>query len=100
MACCWTHARRKQYEVKQNATAPLVEDALTQIAALYRIEKDITGQSPDARLAARKERSAPKLAAFETWLHQHRARVLAKSPLGEALKYIARYWDGVNFVSS
>jgi len=48
------------------------------------------------RLAVRKERSAPKLAAFETWLHQHRARVSAKSPLGGALKYIAKYWDGLN----
>ncbi|PHQ95145.1 MAG: IS66 family transposase, partial [Marinosulfonomonas sp.] len=44
----------------------------------------------------RKERSAPKLAALEAWLHQYRARVSAKSPLGEALKYIAKYWDGLN----
>jgi transposase len=45
---------------------------------------------------ARKERSAPKLAAFETWLREHRAKVSGKSPLGEALKYIAKYWDGLN----
>ncbi len=30
-----------------------------------------------------------------TWLAAHRARVSAKSPLGEALKYIAKYWDGL-----
>jgi hypothetical protein len=72
------------------------EDGLKQIAALYRIEKNIRGQSPEARLAARKERSAPKLAAFETWLHQHRACVSAKSPLGGTLKYIAKYWGGLN----
>ena len=48
------------------------------------------------RLAARKERSAPKLDAFDRWLRQHRARVSTKSPLGEALKYIAKYWDGLN----
>ena len=96
LAYCWAHARRKLYEVAQNAMAPIAEDGLKRIAALYRIEKDIRGQSPDARLAARKERSAPKLAAFETWLHQHRARVSAKSPLGGALKYITKYWDGLN----
>lgn len=26
------------------------------------------------------------------WVH-HRARVAGKSPLGEALSYIAKYWD-------
>jgi len=29
-------------------------------------------------------------------LHQHHAGVSAKSPLGEAFKYIAKYWDGLN----
>lgn len=30
-----------------------------------------------------------------TWLTQHRARVSGKSPLCEALKYIAKYWNGL-----
>jgi hypothetical protein len=29
------------------------------------------------------------------WLTHHRARVAGKSPLGEALSYIAKYWDGL-----
>ena len=95
LAYCWAHARRKLHEVAQNATAPIAEEGLRQIAALYRIETDIRGQSPELRLAARRERSAPKIAAFQDWLHQHRARVSAKSPLGAALKYIAKYWDGL-----
>ena len=32
---------------------------------------------------------------FEAWLTQHRTRVARKSPLGEALTYIAKYWDGL-----
>jgi len=32
---------------------------------------------------------------MEKWLAHHRARVSAKAPLGEALKYIAKYWDGL-----
>ncbi len=92
---CWAHARRMLHEVARNAIAPIAEEGLKQIAALYRIEKDIRGQSQTARLATRLERAAPKIAAFETWLHGHRARVSAKSPLGEALKYIAKYWNGL-----
>jgi hypothetical protein len=32
---------------------------------------------------------------MRTWLTYHRALVAGKSPLGEALAYIAKYWDGL-----
>ena len=32
---------------------------------------------------------------MRTWLTHHRTRVAGKSPLGEALSYIAKYWDGL-----
>lgn len=95
LAYCWAHARRKLHEVAKNSTAPIAEDGLKRIAALYRIEKDIRGQNPEARRAARQERSSPRITEFENWLTEHRARVSAKSPLGEALKYIVKYWDGL-----
>ena len=95
LAYCWAHARRKLYEVARNSTAPIAEEGLRRIAELYAIEADIRGSSPAARLAARQERSAPKIADFEQWLQQQRARVSGKSPLGEALKYIAKYWNGL-----
>ncbi|SFE60383.1 IS66 C-terminal element [Sulfitobacter brevis] len=46
-------------------------------------------------MAARQDRSAPLIAAFEEWLTTNRARLSAKAPLGEALRYIAKYWDGL-----
>jgi len=95
LAYCWAHARRKLHEVAKNNTAPIAEEGLRRIADLYKIEAAIRGRSPDERVAVRQERSAPKVAAFETWLAEHRARVSAKSPLGEALKYIAKYWGGL-----
>ena len=95
LAYCWAHARRKLHAVAQSGTAPIAKDGLKQIAALYRIEKDIRGLAPEARLAARQSRSALLIAAFEAWLTASRARVSAKAPLGEALKYIAKYWDGL-----
>jgi len=95
LAYCWAPARRKLHEVAQTGTTPIADEGLKQIAALYQVEKDIRGQSPEARRAARQEWSKPTLDKFETWLTAHRARVSAKSPLGEALKYIAKYWDGL-----
>ena len=95
LAYCWAHARRKLHEVAKNSTAPIAEEGLRRIAGLYRIEADIRGQNPAARLQARQDLSAPRLADFETWLAQNRTRISGKSPLGEALKYIAKYWDGL-----
>ena len=95
LAYCWAHARRKLHEVTQSGTAPIAQEGLAQIQALYRIEKDLRGLPADHRRAARQDRSKPIIDAFELWLAQNRARVSAKSPTGEALKYIAKYWDGL-----
>ena len=96
LAYCWAHARRKLYDVAKASTAPIAQEGLKQIAALYRIEAEIKGQPADMRLAARIERTKPKLDAFEKWLTFSRAQVSAKSPTGQALKYIAKYWAGLN----
>ena len=95
LAYCWAHARRKLVEITRTGSAPVAEAGVKHIGELYRIEADIRGHAPAARLAARQERSAPVVAGLEAWLTHNRARVAAKSPLGEALKYIAKYWDGL-----
>ena len=95
LAYCWAHARRKLFEIARNSTAPIAEDGLKCIADLYKIEAGIRGLPSEAHLAIRQHRSASKIADFETGLTHHRARVSAKSPLGEALKYIAKYWAGL-----
>jgi len=65
------------------------------IGELYRIEAELRGLDADARLAGRQARSAPLIADMRTWLTHHRAHVAGKSPLGEALAYVAKYWDGL-----
>jgi hypothetical protein len=95
LAYCWAHARRKLYELTHNNVAPIAEEGLKQIAALYRIEAQARGTSVEDRLALRQTKSAPKIATFRTWLDQARTQVSTKSPTGEALKYIAKYWDGL-----
>ena len=95
LAHCWAHARRKLIEITRNGSAPIAEEGVTLIRDLYAIEVDIRGNDPATRLAVRLERSAPILARIDTWLSHHRARASAKSPLGEALAYIAKYRDGL-----
>lgn len=95
LAYCWAHARRKLVEITRTGTAPIAEEGVKRIGELYRIEADLRGLDADARLAGRQARSAPLIADMRTWLAHHRARVAGKSPLGEALAYIAKYWDGL-----
>ena len=95
LAYCWAHARRKLYELTHNNVAPIAEEGLKQIATLYRIEAQARGTSAQERMAIRQQKSAPKIVAFKSWLDQARSQVSAKSPTGEALKYIAKYWDGL-----
>ena len=96
LAYCWAHAQRKLHDVAKASAALIAQEGLKQIAAIYRIETDIKGLPGEAHLAARIERTKPKIEVFEKWLAQSRARVSAKPPTGEALKYFAKYWNGLN----
>ena len=96
LAYCWAHTRRKLHDVTQSGAGPIAQEGLARIQALYRIEKDLRGLPADQRHDARQDRSKPLIDAFELWLAQNRARVSAKAPTGEALKYIAKYWDGLS----
>lgn len=95
LAYCWAHARRKLVEITRTGSAPIAEEGVRRIGELYRIEAELRSLPAEARLAGRLERSAPLVADMRTWLRQQRARVAGKSPLGEALSYIAKYWDGL-----
>lgn len=95
LAYCWAHARRKLFDVTKTSAAPIANEGLRQINAFYRIEAEIRGQSETQRLAVRQEKTVPKLEAFKTWLDRARSQVSTKSPTGEALKYIAKYWEGL-----
>jgi transposase len=89
------HARRKLVEITHNGSAPIAEDGVKRIGELYRIEAELRGLDQETRLAGRHKRSASLIADMQAWLVHHRARVATKSPLGEALAYIAKYLDGL-----
>src|SRR5436305_5300726 len=87
LAFCWSHARRKFYEVQVATKAPLAEEALRRIAALYAIEADIRGQSAEDRRLARQQRSRPIVAAMHAWLTEQLRRVSGRSGLAQAMRY-------------
>ena len=60
LAYCWAHARRKLFDLTHHNVAPIAEEGLKQIAALYRIEKQARGTSAEDRLACAKPKAHPK----------------------------------------
>src|SRR5208337_1211799 len=54
LAFCWSHVRRRFYELAAAGSAPIASEALERIAALYAIENDIRGRSADERRAVRR----------------------------------------------
>jgi len=95
LALCWAHTRRKFYEIAAAGPAPIAEEALRRIAALYRIEADIRGTPLETRAAARQERSKPIIDAFEPWLRANLERVSGKSPTAKAIRYALSHWGGL-----
>ncbi|GEP61823.1 hypothetical protein RSO01_89890 [Reyranella soli] len=57
LAFCWSHVRRKFYELATPGPAPIASEALTRIGELYRIEGEIRGRSAEERRMVRQERS-------------------------------------------
>jgi transposase len=94
-AFCWAHLRREFYDVTKTAPAPIAEEALRRIAALYAIEAEIRGQSAEMRRDVRSERSRPLVAAFKTWVEAQLARLSAKSTLAGAMRYALNHWPGL-----
>jgi hypothetical protein len=91
-AACWAHARRKFYDVFQVGAAPIAAEAMRRIGLLYAIEREIRGQSPAMRRAARRERAAPILEDLRLWLEATLLQLSAKSALARAINYSLVRW--------
>ncbi len=95
LAFCWSHVRRRFYELATTGPAPIASEALTRMAELYRIESEIRGRSPEERRTARQERSRPVLEELEPWLRSKLALISQKSKLAEAIRYALSRWEGL-----
>jgi transposase len=96
LALCWSHVRRRFYELAQSGPAPIASEALQRIAELYRIEAAIRGHDADARRIARQEKSRPILEAMEPWLREKLSLISQKTKLAEAIRYALSRWQGLS----
>ena len=95
LAYCWSHLRRKFYEVYVGGNAPIATEALARLKKLYDIEADIRGLPPGVRKRMRQEHAKPIVEALETWFEASLAKVPRGGKLGEALAYGLNHWNGL-----
>lgn len=106
-ALCWSHARRKFFELADVQTnirkgksakeiSPIAVEAVKRIDALFEIERMVNGQSSEARLAMRQRQSAPLVADLERWLRGERALLSKHAKVAKAIDYLLapRHWPG------
>ena len=105
-AGCWAHGRRKFFELadleaaerkkargeKPKAVYPKALEAVRLIDALFAVERQINGASPDERLALRREQSAPIIAELELWLDETRKQLTSSHAIVKAINYLKRRW--------
>lgn len=95
LAFCWSHVRRKFYELAQSGPAPIATEALQRIGELYKIESALRGRPAEERRGARQQRSRVIIDALEPWLREKLALVSQKSKLAEAIRYALSRWAGL-----
>jgi transposase len=98
-ALCWSHARRKFFEladiagnVRKNKPAhdisPVALEAVKRIDAIFDIEREINGLDAAARHAARQGRCRPLVEGLHSWLLEERARLSKHNSVAKAIDYL------------
>jgi transposase len=94
LAFCWSHVRRGFYDLAKTK-APIAVETLRRIAALYEIEARVRGKSAADRLAVRQAESKPLVTELRIWFEAQIAKLPARSPTADAIRYALNHWDGL-----
>ena len=75
----------------------LAQHAMNVYQSLYKVERQAKNQKMTAtqRHKLRQEKSKPLTNEFKQWLDDVYPTVLAKSPLGKAIAYCIKHWNGL-----
>jgi transposase len=102
-ARCWSHGRRKFFELADIASnmrrgkdtapiSPIALEVVRRIDALFDIEREINGLSAEERFAARRLKSAPLVKALEERMRAERAKLSRHSAVAKAIDYMLTRW--------
>ena len=91
-AACWSHGRRKFFDVAKLTKAPIAVEAVRRIDEIFTIERTINGRSSQERVAARQQQSKPLILDLEVYLRGQQMLLSVKSDTAKAIKCILSRW--------
>jgi transposase len=104
-ATCWSHSRRKFFELadiaeaarrkargKMAVVSPIALEAVKRIDVVFEIERAANGLDAVGRLAIRQDKSVPRVADLEIWMREQRAKLSRHDPVAKALDYMLTRW--------
>ena len=83
---CWSHVRRYWWKALES-DPERAKHVLSQIGALFGIERSMASSPRKKKREIRQERSKPIVEAFFAWCERERDRVLDESPVADAIRY-------------
>ena len=105
-ALCWSHARRKFFEladIKENARqkkpahdiSPVALEAVKKIDAIFDIERQINGLDVASRLEARHQLVRPLVEGLHDWMQTEQGTMSKHNPVAKAIAYMFKKdrWD-------
>ena len=105
-ALCWSHARRKFFEladIKENARqkkpahdiSPVALEAVKKIDAIFDIERQINGLDIASRLDARHRLVRPLVEDLHDWMRTEQGTMSKHNPVAKAISYMFKKnrWD-------
>ena len=94
-AGCMAHARRKLFEAHELNASKIAGHAVTLIARLYVIERDIKDFDAPSRHLARQQRSKPVADELHEWLTGQRQRLANADATAKAIDYSLGRWKAL-----
>jgi transposase len=76
----------------RNRDRPIASKAVRRIDVLFEIERAINGQTPEQRLAVRREKSRPLVVDLEIWMRQQQALLSSNNDTAKAINYLLNRW--------
>ena len=105
-AACWVHGRRPFFamaDLEENARRkaagkkeiplwPIAIEVVRRIDALFAIERDINGKSPEERVAVRQAMSRPLVDDLHAYMREQAAKLSPRHDLVKAINYMLKRW--------
>lgn len=91
-AACWSHGRRKFFELADLRKVPLASEAVRRIDAIFAIERELNGLAAEDRRAARQNRVVPLVDELAEWMRAERGRLSRHAETAKAIDYMLKRW--------